>query len=445
MHIKNKYKQIYKTKFKYSNKTKKYINKTKINNNNTLKGGRYLGEGSYGCVITPAISCKNIKTQNYSKTDKTSKYHKTTNIDKTVSKILITPDKDIKKEISLSRKIHNLDPNQKYFITFKDACILRKIPAGRSDAVSVHHYDDSRENYRLIDKTMKKSLDKRYCPIDLKLKPLNLIMPYGGYDLIDFLSKKSDNPQFLLTRKHIPENFKECFKNLLNGLYKFHQIRIVNRDIKEENITANYNEITKRVDMRFIDFGLSEHLTAEYCSNYRNIYMKGTPDLMSVELIICDYVVDYIDYKDDKQDGKKDGNIEYIFQKIKKFINKTNIKDIYFSIGEKNIYYDMYDSLFDLTKRIYNELQSKKLLFNYFGSQKDKFNGYLQKGDVYALGLALYEFITEYIGEFGSSYNSKFINVNKNIKLHNLLRHMINPNPDKRYNVMECLNHPYFK
>ena len=436
MHIKNKYKIS--KRLKQSKLFKNNYIKTNNNNNKkkTLKGGRYLGEGSYGCVITPAISCKNDKYNNFSKT---------TNIDKTVSKILITPDKDIKKEISLSRKIHNLDPNQKYFITFKDACILRKIPAGRSDAVSVHHYDDSRENYRLIDKTMKKSLDKRYCPIDLKLKPLNLIMPYGGYDLIDFLTKKSDNTQFLLTRKHIPENFKECFKNLLNGLYKLHQIRIVNRDIKGENITANYNEITKRVDMRFIDFGLSEHLTKEYCSHYSNIYMKGTADLMSVELIICDYVVDYIDYKDDKNDGNKDDNIEYIFQKIKKFINKTNIKDIYISIGEKDIYYDMYDSLFDLTKRIYNELQSKKLLSKYFGSQKDKFNGYLQKGDVYALGLALYEFINEYIGEFGSSYNSKFINVNKNIKLHNLLRHMINPNPDKRYNVMECLNHQYFK
>lgn len=40
---------------------------------------------------------------------------------------------------------------------------------------------------------------------------------------------------------------------------------------------------------------------------------------------------------------------------------------------------------------------------------------------------------------------SNFIDVKKDIKLHNLLKNMINLNPDKRYSVTDCLKHPYFK
>ena len=54
---------------------------------------------------------------------------------------------------------------------------------------------------------------------------------------------------------------------------------------------------------------------------------------------------------------------------------------------------------------------------------------------MYALGCTVYEFLTiEY----------KIIDVKKNIKLHHLLKKMIHPNPNKRFNILECLKHPYF-
>jgi serine/threonine protein kinase len=37
------------------------------------------------------------------------------------------------------------------------------------------------------------------------------------------------------------------------------------------------------------------------------------------------------------------------------------------------------------------------------------------------------------------------IDFKSNIKLYNLLKNMINPNPDERYNVIQCLKDPYFK
>ena len=85
---------------------------------------------------------------------------------------------------------------------------------------------------------------------------------------------------------------------------------------------------------------------------------------------------------------------------------------------------------------MYNDFRNHTILPKYFGSQTNKFNGYLQKADIYALGISMYEFLEVF---------SNFIDVKKDIKLHNLLKNMINLNPDKRYSIIDCLKHPYFK
>ena len=89
------------------------------------------------------------------------------------------------------------------------------------------------------------------------------------------------------------------------------------------------------------------------------------------------------------------------------------------------------DILYKKNKYLYN---NNKLLESYFGSETNKYNGYLQKADVYALGLSIYETLYKY---------SK-INVKKNALLYDLLIHMIDINPDKRYNIVQCISHPYF-
>ena len=53
---------------------------------------------------------------------------------------------------------------------------------------------------------------------------------------------------------------------------------------------------------------------------------------------------------------------------------------------------------------------------------------------MYALGLSIYETL----------YKHSQINVKKNKVLHDLLIHMIDINPDKRYNIVQCVSHPYF-
>lgn len=394
---------------KKHNKKKHIISIKKIKN---LKGGKFIGEGSYGCVIQPAIPCKNIDLKNVNFNNKM------------ISKIIINPQETIKTEINISNKLNSIDPQQKYFITFKDFCILKNIPNNRSNAVKVHHYDKrTLKNFKLKE---KKILDKKYCPIDLDLKPINLIMPYAGYNLLDLYTQKPTDNTFLLIRDNLPKYFKDCFKNLLLGLYKLHNARIVNRDIKEENITANYNEKTKKVELRFIDFGLSEYLTPNYCNKYENIILRGSLDYIPPEIIISYIVNEYYDRKD----------INYIYKKVLSFYNEYDLKLIYKSLKEFKILNEFNNVLNDLIYNIYNNFDHPTFLPTYFGSSSNKFNGYLQKGDIYGLGITIYEFL---------EIVSQFINVKKDDKLYNLLLNMINLNPDKRYNVIDCLKHPYFK
>jgi len=403
--------------------------RTKKNNSKiykTLRGGKFVGEGSYGCVVSPAIPCLNAKSKSNNKfSNSLSKISKGKSINKTVSKIIISPNKAIKDEIALSHIIHKIDPQQKHFITFNNTCILKKIPDNRTNTVKVHHYNNSQKHYKVTDKRMR--LDKKMCPIDLDMKPINLIMPYAGYDLIEIVKNKSTDPLRLLILKNLHKNFKDCFKNLLIGIYKLHQARIVNRDIKEENITANYNEKSKKVEMRFIDFGLSDYLTPKFCSNDKNIDYKGTPDFIPPEIIVALFT--YENYNKNK-------DINYIFLKIQKYYKEYDISEIFSSIKESNMLVEFNNTLIDLIKGIYNDLIKKTFLPKYFGSQANKFNGYLQKADIYALGIAMYEFLEVF---------TDFINVKKDIRLHNLLQNMIKIHPDKRYNVVDCLKHPYFK
>jgi hypothetical protein len=216
-------------------------------------------------------------------------------------------------------------------------------------------------------------------------------------------------------------NLKECIKNLLKGLLKMHQNRIVNRDIKEENIIINYNQNTKQVNIRYIDYGLSEILTPEYCKHESNIDLRGTYELISPEIFIIYNVKKYYRYDDNYIMSKLNIDIQnYVKKQLKEL--KINTTELYTAIPQ-------------LYAKIKKEFSDKTLLNNYFGVN-DIFNGYLQKGDVYSLGITLYEFLYLY---------TNVVNIKKDLRLYDLLQKMIDINPNNRYNVLQCLNHPYFK
>ena len=377
-----------------------------------------------------------------------------------------------------------MDPNQKYFITYESYCKLKHVSNARTNTERVKYTNTSKKYYRSIDNKGKlsnyKKKDNNKCLVDLSLKPINIIMEYGGYDLFnlknDFNKKykkykeykeykaktKLINPlklnqyvHFIKTYEMFKLHFKSCFKNLAIGLYKLHKVRIVNRDIKTENIVANFNNYTNKIDVRYIDFGLSEYLTPHYCNDYYNIKLSGSYQVIAPEIFITFIIHDYhyhskyVETGRTNTDNYSNNDIIYLkkmISEIKHYIN-NNVYETLKSFKQYEYINNMYkisDKVIytlPIIDKVYNDIKTnfdnKTILNAYFGTKNIKpLDGYLQKSDVYSLGCAIYEFIT---------HNKNAIDIQNNIKLNNLLKKMVNPDPEKRYNILQCLKHPYFK
>ena len=401
--------QLYhKTITKNTNKLTKYTNKkiiTKKNMYSQQKGGKYIDKGGFGCVITPALKCSN----------------KDKNMDKMVSKIIRDSDSDITNELKISQILKKLDPTKKYYITFDKYCYINNIPDERKDLISVHYTNEDLSKYEIDDGQSNK--DENACDIELSLKPLNLIMEYGGYSLSTIIKT---NLKIISTKARMHQmfidNLEIYFKHLILGVVKMHFNRIINRDIKPKNIMMNWNKETNQVLIRYIDFGLSDMLTNEYCSDIENIRNKGTPTYIAPELMIS-YVIRKYGYRSES----------YILKKITKEIDE-NVKYSLSRINEKQLLGNINENINNLYQKIKTLFDENKILPIYFGTEKNKFNGYLQKADIYSLGLSI----------FLALYTYSDINVRKQNDLYDLLIHMIAFDPDKRYNAVQCLSHRYF-
>jgi len=250
-------------------------------------------------------------------------------------------------------------------------------------------------------------------------------MPYAGISLSSIMkTNRKGNDIKAKMHQMFNDNLKIYFKHLIIGLLKMQNNRIVNKDIKQKNIMLLLNPKNEKdiMAIRYIDFGLSQFLTTEFCSNINNIDLKGTPYYIPPELFIATIIIKYKDRSENDQ-----------IKKIQQYITKNVIKALEY-INEKEIIANMKSIIDTLYKKIKNLYDKDKLLFAYYGSDTNKYNGYLQKADVYALGITIYETL----------YRYSEINVKNNVQLYDLLMHMIDMNSDKRYNIVQCIGHPYF-
>ena len=392
-----------------------------------LKGGRFLGEGSYGCVIKPALTCSTTKTRIHS-IDKLNK----------VSKIIkSTGSFEENNELYLSKILNKLDPQQKYFLSIIDYCPIKNVPSTRSNIARVRLSDSYFNNssssisgtkpYEIID---SKKLDEKFCPVDLSENPLNIIMQDGGIDLFNIAEyyrnnkHKHDilikNDNMYIAFYMLLNDFKGVLKHLLIGLKLMHDNHFVNRDIKSENIMLKYDHKKHKIFVRYIDFGMSEYINNRYSKNEYNIRLSGSPELIAPEIYITYYTYKY------------KNNIKEMVDKIRNSI-VDNVMYMNKMLGIKPN--SLTKDINELYQTIYKQLQQKTLVYKYFGT-KDFKNGYLSKSDIYSLGIAMYEFI--YV------LTENALKIEKQPALKDLLMNMICINPEKRFNVDQCLKHHYF-
>ena len=413
-------------------KTKKNIKyklKTRKNSINSLKGGKYIDKGGFGCVVKPAIPCHKLRDKDI-------------NLNNYVSKIISTPKlKDIYEEIDISDKLNQIDPNNTYFIPIKDYCYITELPEERTDVISVKYKDDK---HKIYNKTSKPNLDKKHCDMDLDNKPINLILPFGGISLAKIMKINRKNENNIKSKIHqlFITNIKMYFKHLLIGLGKMHHNKLVNRDIKQKNIMIyveplmipklntidlkeKNSDILNIMKLKYIDFGLATYITSSLSKDIHNISLSGTYRYLSPEIFISYIVVKY-----------KNRSIQYKLQQINEKIKY--VKEALDRIKEKDMLFSLKDNISVLYKKIQYFYDNNKLLDKYFGTNTTThYNGYLQKADVYALGISIFDTL-----QLEKHSN---IDVRANKGLYDLLLKMIELDPDKRYNVIQCINHDYFR
>tara|TARA_B100000963_G_C22622669_1_gene670754 strand:+ start:682 stop:1908 length:1227 start_codon:yes stop_codon:yes gene_type:complete len=223
---------------------------------NYQKGGSILGQGSYGLIIHPSLTCGNL---DYS------------NKDGFVSKIIDSSDISSEYTDIISRDALNItevDPSSQYLLypistcgdiqdfQDKDMTQLKRYLSNKkrgSKAVPARKLSNKSDIIRLLNRNYS-----------------NIVMPKGEFDL-----NSSENV------KKIPINhLTHGIVNIIMATKKMSQNRIAHRDIKPLNIIYHQNTL------KLIDFGLSiknkaDNIWREYL--FETVYIYWSLDYKIIE------------------------------------------------------------------------------------------------------------------------------------------------------------------
>lgn len=331
---------------------------------------KILGEGSYGCIHSPSLKCKNkrkITNKNY------------------VSKSLIKSDSEIEKHHM--KFIKKIDPNYEYHLKTVEECTL----------------DDNKTNNNEIKKCEIFSDIDKYNKNDIKL----IIMENGGLDIEKYSENVKTKEQSLIFWLKIQKTIKAVKLYLDNN--------IIHNDLKAQNIL--YNEKTQKISI--IDFGLmhSKKKKENASKNYQLYKIREVFNLLeNKETIFINEIHwswplenEYIEKNEfikfiektsfDKHVKKIQNildNLEQIYkikntERINEILDNNNKLDTYYTILNEIILgteYDIYNLLNDYLyniysiKKEYNESKNKSKYYDNF------LETHLNTIDIYGLGIS---------------------------------------------------------
>jgi serine/threonine protein kinase len=393
------------------------------------RGGDVLGEGGYGCVITPPLKCKD------------SFYNVPYSIDKKyISKVIEYDDSDpeIYNELKLGNKLIKIDPIQKFFSPIINGCYFTKQPHKDLDYLSFKPFESDDYSDSGIDSGSNSYKKKDKCNIYGSEEYLNLISKNAGINVKEALNSREPN-----VINYFRKNYIIIFKHLLKGLNLLQKNNILHRDVKSLNLMIKYKKDTNKASLTYIDFGLSEELKPSHKYTLYDMYYvtgAGTYSCKPIEVVVIHYILEHMKKNRFKQTKSlkydvlhkliteyKDLSEEYaekFFFGEEGFSFKNNKLDKHIKEKESQKYGNR-KHIYNIFTFIMTELNENRLLVNLF----DKSN-YLFKWDIFSLGLIFAEIIIK-------------ANINDDIAFE-LVNKMIQPFYWKRYSIDECLNDPLF-
>lgn len=189
-----------------------------------MKGGKLIGEGSYGCVYRPALHCKGELKRRP---------------DNMVSKLMLR--EEAIKELIENDRIHNIDKEFKYHLPRPTTCIPAYPTLERDNLF--------RDCELLADNDI--DINEKGWYENLRV----LQMVDGGDAVSEYLNDKIKREPF--TDSKIKQ-FLHNFYNIIYGLKEMSMHNYLHFDIKSDNIVVKKEGHKHRFN--YIDFGLSIQL-----------------------------------------------------------------------------------------------------------------------------------------------------------------------------------------
>ena len=188
------------------------------------KGGKVIASGGFGCVISPALKCKN-KKRNKNK----------------ISKLMIKKYafKEYHEIQHLESKLKTI-PNYKNYFLISDFELCEPESLDETDLNNFKKKCSALPKKNITEKNINESLSE----------VLAINMPYGGIPVDDFIFENKSYENII----HLNNSL---MKLLQYGILPMNKKNIYHGDIKESNILVDYKEKTSKLETRLIDWGLS--------------------------------------------------------------------------------------------------------------------------------------------------------------------------------------------
>ena len=352
-----------------------------------------IGEGAYGCVHKPSLTCNN---KNISYKNK-------------ISKIMLS--KEAAKELQEYTIISTVDKNNEYYLGLPIKC---KVSTNYKTIKAVNKCKNIKRKY-LRNKTTKQGLDKMAL----------IVMNDGGLDL-KLLSKKFEKLQNNKEGIRKVKKFWLEAHRLFRGVLTLQKHDIAHHDLKPQNIV--YNMHTNRIN--FIDFG-----------HMRNIHREMAKCIKS-DNWIYDYA--FWNYPFEIQFLNRDDYMNFVYKtksQKERFILDF-IKDLQQDNDTKfvnafRIFMDYMLKNKDISseKNISDRylLEFRKLCLDQV--VKNDYNTFLEKSirsvDVYGLGMSL-QFILSHVKKLMDSVTVR--------NMESCFFYMTTPNLLQRYTINEAID-----
>jgi serine/threonine protein kinase len=204
-----------------------------------------LGQGSYGCIHKPSLTCKEKKNKSF--------------YEGRVSKLMLST--HAKKEMAEYVVVKKADPKNEYYPGSPTICEM--------------NYTVEKKGTELLSEEDLESAKKCKLFVHNPSKYKLLIIPDGGMDLDKYGTILKKTPSTLKTEESFEKFWIEVHR-LFMGVSVFIKHNLVHHDLKPQNIV--YNEETNRLN--FIDFGLMQKMRFDSANDMRERWFNYPPEVI---------------------------------------------------------------------------------------------------------------------------------------------------------------------